>query len=111
MDSSKVGVLKEGDEVCLGGFLQCHHSRRLEAQVRLWHVELAHKQSCAAAKTNLEVLGNFTDESLEGEFANEQFRRFLVPTDLTKGHCTGAETMGLLYTTGGLFQDAVSSMH
>ena len=51
---------------------------------------------------DLEVLCDFTDKTLEGELADEEFRRFLVATDLTKGDCTGAETMGLLHTTCGL---------
>jgi hypothetical protein len=36
---------------------------------------------------------------LEGEFTNEEFGGFLVPPDFTQGDCTGAETMGLFYTT------------
>jgi hypothetical protein len=47
----------------------------------------------------LEVLGNFTDETLEGQLADEQLRRLLVATNLTESDGTRAETMGLLYTT------------
>ena len=36
VDGGKVGVLEERDEVCLGGFLEGHDSRGLEAEVRLW---------------------------------------------------------------------------
>ena len=35
VDGGKVGVLEERDEVCLGGFLEGHDSRGLEAEVRL----------------------------------------------------------------------------
>ena len=35
VDSGQVGVLEEGDEVGLGGLLQCHNSGGLEAEVRL----------------------------------------------------------------------------
>jgi hypothetical protein len=35
MDSSQVGVLKERDEVSLGGFLESHHSRGLETKIGL----------------------------------------------------------------------------
>ena len=52
--------------------------------------------------TYLEVLCDFTDEALEGEFANEKLGGLLVATDFTEGDCSGAETMGLLDTTGGL---------
>ena len=49
----------------------------------------------------LEILSDFTNESLEGEFANEQFGRFLITTNFTKSHGSGPETMGFLYTTSG----------
>jgi len=40
------------------------------------------------------------DETLEGELADEELRRLLVPTDVTKGNCAGVEP--LLHTTNGL---------
>lgn len=49
----------------------------------------------------LEILSNFTHQSLEGQLTDEQLGRLLVTTDLTKSHSTGTITMGLLYTTGG----------
>ena len=39
MDGGKVGVLKEGDEVCLGGFLEGHDGRGLETEISLWRAE------------------------------------------------------------------------
>ena len=48
----------------------------------------------------LEILGDFTNETLEGGLADEQLGGLLVPSDLTKGDSTGPETMGLLHTTG-----------
>lgn len=51
MDGAKVGVLEEGDEVSLDGLLQRADGRGLEAKI------------------GLEVLGNLTDETLEGELA------------------------------------------
>jgi len=83
VDGSQVGVLKERDEVGLGGLLEGTDGRGLEAEV------------------GLEVLGDFTDETLEGELADQQLGRLLVATDLTKGDGTGAVTMGLLNTAGG----------
>ena len=47
VDGSQVGVLEERDEVSLGGLLEGHDGRRLEAEV------------------GLEVLSNLTDETLE----------------------------------------------
>ena len=52
-------------------------------------------------KTYLEVLSDFTDKSLEGEFADEELGGLLVSTDFTKSDGTRTETMGLLDTTGG----------
>lgn len=51
MDGAKVGVFEERDEVSLNGLLESADGGRLEAQVRL------------------EVLGDFTDKTLEGELA------------------------------------------
>ena len=60
--------------------------------------------------TNLKILCNFTDKTLEGKFADEELRRLLVPTDLTKSDGTGTETMGLLDTTSTLREKSVSKM-
>jgi histone H3 len=65
VDRSKVGVFEERDEVSLGGLLKSHDGRGLEAQV------------C------LEVLGNLTDETLEGELPDQELGRLLVTTDLS----------------------------
>jgi hypothetical protein len=54
VDGGEVGVLEEGDEVGLGSLLEGHDGRRLEAEV------------------GLEVLGDLTDETLEGELADEE---------------------------------------
>jgi hypothetical protein len=49
----------------------------------------------------LEILSNFTNESLEWEFANEELSRLLVTTNFTESHSSRPETMGLLHTTSG----------
>jgi hypothetical protein len=82
VDGGEVGVLEERDEVRLGGLLEGTDSRRLEAEV------------------GLEVLGNLTDKTLEGQLADEELGRLLVATNLTKSDGTGAVTVGLLDTTG-----------
>ena len=84
MDGAQVGVLEETDQVGLAGLLESSYSRRLESQV------------------SLEVLGDLTDEALEGELADEELSRLLVATDLTKGDSAGAEAVGLLDATSGL---------
>ena len=45
VDGSQVSVFKEGDKVSLGGFLESHHSRGLEAEIGLTshEVSVSHK--------------------------------------------------------------------
>ena len=81
MDSAKIGILEEGDEVSLNGFLKGTDGGGLEAEIRL------------------EVLGDFTDKTLEGELADQELGRLLVATDLTESDGSGLITMGLLDTT------------
>jgi hypothetical protein len=60
-------------------------------------VEVARGQSVPPA-TYLEVLGNLTDETLEGELADEKLCRLLVATNLAERDGSRAEAMGLLDT-------------
>ena len=83
VDGAKVGVLKEANEVGLGGFLKGKDGGSLEPQV------------------GLEVLGDLADEALEGELPDEELGGLLVPPDLTKGHGSGAVPVGLLDAAGG----------
>ena len=83
MDGTQVGVLKETNQVGLASLLQGHDGRALEAQV------------------SLEVLGDLTDQTLEGQLPDQQLSALLVTTDLTKSHCSRPVTMGLLHTSGG----------
>ena len=87
VDGAQVGVLEETDQVSLGGFLKGHDSRGLEAEI------------------SLEVLGDFTDQALEGQLPDEELSALLVTTDLTEGDGSGPVTMGFLDTScsrGGL---------
>ena len=70
VNSAKVGILKEGDEVSLNGLLKSADGRRLETKIRL------------------EVLSNFTNETLEWKLADQKFGRLLVTTDLTESDST-----------------------
>ena len=83
MDSAQVGIFEKTNQVSFGSFLESHDGAGLEPQV------------------SLEVLGDFTDKTLEGQFADQKFSGLLVTTDLTKSHGTGTITMGLLDSTGG----------
>ena len=70
VDGAKVGIFKEGDKVGFDGFLEGTDGGGLEAEVRL------------------EVLGDFTDQTLEGELADQELGRLLVATDLAKSDGT-----------------------
>ena len=54
VDGGQVGVLEQGNEVSLRGFLESGDGRGLESEI------------------SLEVLGDFSDQSLEGEFSDEE---------------------------------------
>ena len=83
VDGAQVGVLEQTNKVGLAGLLEGHDGRALEPQV------------------SLEVLGDLTDQALEGQLADEQLSGLLVPPDLTEGHGTGPVPVGLLHTPGG----------
>ena len=81
MDGAQVGVFKETNQVSLRGFLEGHDGRGLETEV------------------SLEVLGNLTDQTLEGQLPDQELGALLVTPDLTEGDGAGPVTMGLLDTT------------
>ena len=83
VDGAEVGVLEERDEVGLDGLLEGADGGALEAEIAL------------------EVLGDFADETLEGELADEELGRLLVATDLTESDGTRLIAMGLLDTACG----------
>jgi hypothetical protein len=97
VNGGKVGILKEGDEVSLSGFLQCHHGRWLEAEIGL-RGELAMMPK-GNVKTHLEVLSDLTNKTLEGKLADEELSWFLIATNFAEGNSSRAETMRLLYAT------------
>ena len=51
------------------------------------------------SKIGLEVLCNFPNETLEGQFTDQKLSRLLVTTDFTERDCTGTVTMRLLDTS------------
>ena len=78
VDGAEVGILEESDEVSLGRLLQSHDGGTLEAEI------------------GLEVLGDFTDQSLEWQLSDEQFGGFLVSSDLPKSDSSWSVTMRFL---------------
>ena len=83
VDGAQVGVFEESYEVGFGSFLEGHDGRALETEI------------------SLEVLGDFTDQTLEGELADEEFSALLVTTDFTESYGTGPVPVGLLDTSCG----------
>lgn len=83
VDGAEVGVFEETHQISLAGFLECHDGGTLESQV------------------GLEVLGDFSDETLEGQLADEKLGALLVATDLAEGDGARPVAMGLLHTSGG----------
>lgn len=82
VDGTQVGVLEQGNEISLNGLLESTDGGRLEAEVRL------------------EVLGDFTDQTLEGKLSDEELSRLLVTTDFTESDGSRLVSVGLLDTTG-----------
>jgi hypothetical protein len=65
VNSAQVGVFEQSDQVSLAGLLESQDSRALESEI------------------SLEVLSNFTDQTLEWQFPDEQFCALLVTSDFT----------------------------
>jgi len=82
VDSAEVGVLEERDEVRLDRLLEGTDGRRLETEV------------------GLEVLCDLTNQTLEGELADQKLSGLLVATDLAKSDGTRLVAVGLLDTSG-----------
>ena len=82
VDSAQVGVFKKTDEVGLAGFLESHDGRALESEI------------------SLEILSDFSDQTLEGQLADQKLGGLLVTTDLSESDGTGPVTMGFLNSTG-----------
>lgn len=84
VDGAQVSVLKEGDKVSLNGLLESTDGGRLESEI------------------SLEVLGNLSDKSLEGELSDEELSGLLVSSNLSESDGTGLVSVRLLNTAGGV---------
>ena len=82
VNGTQVGILEKTNKVGFSGLLKGKNGSRLESKV------------------GLEVLGNLTDQTLEGSLADQKIGRLLVLADLTKSDGTGAVSVGLLDTSG-----------
>jgi len=82
VNRAQVGVLEKTHQVRLGRFLEGADSRRLEPQI------------------SLEVLRDFSDQTLERQFADQQLGRFLIPTNFPERDGSGSIAMRLLNASG-----------
>jgi hypothetical protein len=82
VDGAQVGVFEETHQVGLGCFLKGTNRGALESQI------------------SLEILSDFAHQSLEGQFSDEQFGRFLVSSNFSQGDGSGSVAVGLLDASG-----------
>lgn len=80
VDGAKIGIFEESDEVGFSCFLEGKDGLGLEAKV------------------GLEVLSDFSDQSLERQFTDQQISRLLVFSDFPQCDGSGPVSMGLLDT-------------
>ena len=83
MNGTQVGVLKQTNEISLAGLLESSDGGTLEPEV------------------SLEVLGDLSHQTLEGQLADEELSGLLVSPDLTESHSSGPVSVGLLDSSGG----------
>jgi histone H3 len=82
VDGTQVGIFEKSNKVGLRSFLKGQDSRSLETEI------------------GLEILGDLTNKTLEGQLADEKVGGLLVTTDLTESDSSGTVTVGLLDTSG-----------
>ena len=78
VDCAEAGIFEEADEVGLGSFLEGEDGRALEAEI------------------SVHVLGDLTDETLEGKLANEELGGLLVATNVAESDGSRAVAMRFL---------------
>ena len=75
MDGTQVGVFEQGHEVGFGSLLEGQDGSALPALF---------------VRFRAKFIGNFADQSLEGQLADQQVGAPLVFANLTESHCPGA---------------------
>ena len=83
VDGAQVGVFEETYKVGFASLLQGEDSGALETEI------------------SLEILSDFTDETLERQLADQKLSALLVTTDLTESDGTGPVTVRFLNASGG----------
>ena len=83
VDGAQVGVFEKADEIGFSGLLKSEDGGGLES-------ELSSK-----------LVGNLSNESLEGELSDEKIGGLLVLSDFSKGDGSWSVSVGLLNSSGG----------
>ncbi|KAF4350065.1 hypothetical protein G4B88_000326 [Cannabis sativa] len=83
VDRTEISVFEETDQVSFGSFLKSRHSARLESKI------------------GLEILSDFSDQSLEWKLADQKLGALLVLPDLSQGDGSWPESVWLLHSSGG----------
>jgi hypothetical protein len=83
VDGTQVGIFEKTNQISFSGFLEGQDGRSLKSKIAL------------------EILGDLTDQTLEGKLSDEEVGTLLVTTDLTKGDGSGSVSVGLLDSSGG----------
>ena len=83
VDGAQVGVLKQSNKISLAGLLNSHDGRALEPQV------------------SLEVLGDLSHQTLEGQLEEKELSGLLVPPDVAESHSPSPVSVGLLDSSSG----------
>ena len=83
VDGTQVGIFEQTYKVSFAGLLKSHDGGALESEI------------------SLEVLSDFSDQTLEWQFADQKLCALLVTTDLTESHSSWPVTMGFLHSSGG----------
>ncbi|KAL2542942.1 Uncharacterized protein Adt_03920 [Abeliophyllum distichum] len=83
MNCTEVSIFKQTNKVRLCRLLQRRHGGALEPQI------------------GLEVLGNFTNQSLERQLTDQKLGRLLILSDLTQSHSSMAKSVRLFHSAGG----------
>jgi hypothetical protein len=82
VDGAEIGIFEERDEVSLDGLLESTNSGRLETEI------------------TLEILSNFTNQSLERKLSDQKLSGLLISSNFTKSDSSWLISVWLLDTTG-----------
>ena len=81
MNGAKIGIFKQSYHVSLGSFLKSKNCLGLESQIAFV------------------FLSDFSDQSLEWKFSDEELSRFLELSDFSESNCAWSESVRFLDST------------